>query len=797
LTKVLHIIGSLERGGAESILNQVANSNGLTIHSILTLGAEDNNVDRIRKSGQLVDSIHVRRNSDLNYIRDATRRAKNVLDLFKYLRQTDATVIHTWMYHSDILGGLLGFAFGKPIVWGIFLSNLSSKYYKTSTVTFIYLCGILSRFIPRKIISCTIKGTDAHCRIGYPKTKVLHIPIGFDTDVFRPDTALRKKIRRENKTSEDCFVIGMVARWDPQKDFQLLFRSFQEFLKHKPNSMLWLAGGYGIDSDNKELRELINYCHIYDRIVLLGNIGNIAMFYNGLDVFTLTSHGEGFPNVVGEAMSCGIPCIASNVGDVTHLLEDNQDHLIFSQESDELVSKWLALSNNSLLEKLDLSHHLRNRIVTHFSIDKMIEAYDKTYRAISSQDQTRIPSYSKLRRSNTTGLDQSYNDNRLIKVCHLIGTLEVGGAEKLLVDFIKRSEGTHLRNSVITILKKGALQDEISELGIETDFIAVENNVDLFFSLGKIRDLLNRFDADVLQTWMYHADLVGAIATKYKSARIPLVWSIHNGRIDSSMRFRTKIIAKVCSISSGFLPSRIVCCANSAKDNHVSFGYKDSNITVVPNGVDSERFRFCPLSRQQIRRELSIDQDVIAIGLIARYAPVKRHKLFLNSVMPILQSSSYNIHIVLVGDGCTASNQELMRLISKSDYGDNISLLGSRNDIPSLLSAIDIYVSASSVEAFPMATAEAMSVGVPCVVTSAGDSQQLLQDFGIVVDGDSPGALQTGIQRMLDEGKENWLIRGKNTRQRIKTEFSLERTINSYSDIYRNLVEAESRRTQH
>jgi len=179
---------------------------------------------------------------------------------------------------------------------------------------------MFSRSIPAEVLSVSKKGLTVHESIGYPREKLRVVPIGFDTEQFSPKPGLRAQFRKTYGLKQDQPVIGMVARFDRQKDFDTLFKAASKVCASVPALKIVLVGGYGITAENRALTEIVEMFGLGSVVRLLGYVESIEEFYNGIDLLVLTSFGEGFPRVLGEAMATGIPCVSTKVGDAEEII---------------------------------------------------------------------------------------------------------------------------------------------------------------------------------------------------------------------------------------------------------------------------------------------------------------------------------------------------------------------------------------------------------------------------------------------------------------------------------------------
>lgn len=301
-----------------------------------------------------------------------------VLTLASWLRQFKPDVIQTWMYHADLVGGIAAkLAGGIPVAWGVHHYNLESQYNKQSTIWTAKLCALLSRWLPEKIVCCSNATYQAHAALGYISNKMIVIPNGIDLSIFKPDTAARENLRKELGISQSALLIGMVARFDPQKDHQNFINAAKILCANYPEVHFLLCGD-GITWDNRSLVSWIDNVGMHHHFHLLGVRQDIASVTATLDIATSSSFGESFSLTTGEAMACGIPCVTTNIEAPVDLLGGN-GWIVPIHDSYALSHAWKEILDGAggLREKcLDAA---RERIRKHFSLDVMTGNYQHLF----------------------------------------------------------------------------------------------------------------------------------------------------------------------------------------------------------------------------------------------------------------------------------------------------------------------------------------------------------------------------------------------------------------------------------
>ena len=333
-----------------------------------------------------------------------------------------------------------------------------------------------------------------------------------------------------------------------------------------------------------------------------------------------------------------------------------------------------------------------------------------------------------------------------MRVLFIITGLGTGGAEVMLLKLLERLDRERYTPMVISLTTMGEIGPRIAALGIQVRSLGMTSGFPSPSSFLGLIWLIKKFKPDIVNTWLYHADLLGGLAGWL--AGVPAIaWNIRNSNLDrDKTRWGTRLVVYVCAAISHWVPKKVLSCSEAARRVHVKLGYSARKMLVIPNGFDLARFRSDAESRLTVRNELGLADDAKLVGLIARYDPQKNHLGFVEAAV-LIHMAMPEVHFVLAGSGVDASNVELKALIDAHGLADRMHLLGRRDDIPRLMAALDVLASSSYGEAFPNVLGEAMASSVPCVVTDVGDSAEIVGETGRVVQaGDMQGLAQQIVE---------------------------------------------------
>lgn len=344
-------------------------------------------------------------------------------------------------------------------------------------------------------------------------------------------------------------------------------------------------------------------------------------------------------------------------------------------------------------------------------------------------------------------------------------------------------EDTH--SEVICLASEDTMSEKLCNLGICVHHLGMKPARPDIRCFIKLIALLKKINPDIIQTWMYHADLLGGLANRF-SVRAPLVWNIRHSDFASD-KMTTRMIARLCAWFSRILPTEIFCNSQFAKTAHARIGYKASRIRVVPNGFDVGLFSPSKQNRDMLRTRLGLSDCDIVVGIVGRYHPVKDHAGFIKACKTIADANP-NVRFLMCGNGLTWQNEEIVRQLKELGVEPRFLLIGQTDDMVSVYNALDILVlSSSSGEAFPNVIGEAMACAKPCVVTDVGDSAVIVGDTGRVVPPGDPEALARQVIDLIAIGDKHREHAGLMARQRIIARYEIAEIVDIYLTAYDHL----------
>jgi glycosyltransferase involved in cell wall biosynthesis len=374
-----------------------------------------------------------------------------------------------------------------------------------------------------------------------------------------------------------------------------------------------------------------------------------------------------------------------------------------------------------------------------------------------------------------------------MNVLVLIGRFDVGGIQRQVM-----ATATGLRDrghevGVLAIYPTGRFADELRAAGIDVQSLERKSRLDLRALAGGIRKV-RAARPDVLYCYHVLPNLVGLVYHLFWR-RAVLLWGIRATDLDKHglvkrTQFRvSRYLARI--------PDAIIANSDAVRDFHVRAGYPPGSVTVVPNGIDTDRFAPDVEKRDALRRELGLEDHTVAIGVVAQLRGKKGHPQFLEAMSGVLAEEK-DVVALMVGDG--PAREGLEAAAEDLDVASAVRWLGYRSDVPQIYNALDLLCLPSTFgEGFPNVIGEALASGVPVVATDVGGSRQVVGPHGVIVEPGNPEALAAGILRVLRErasGALAWPV--TEAAARMDAEFSTPALVRRTERIMQDLVEGRN-----
>jgi glycosyltransferase involved in cell wall biosynthesis len=374
------------------------------------------------------------------------------------------------------------------------------------------------------------------------------------------------------------------------------------------------------------------------------------------------------------------------------------------------------------------------------------------------------------------------------RILHLITSLDIGGAELMLLKLSSRMNANRFENHVICLGEGGPVAEKITAHAIPVHTLNMPRGLVTIPGLMRLHRLMRQINPDILQTWMYHADLLGALFSKWPGSA-PVCWNIRCSNMNlAKYRPATRIAVKLCAVLSS-APAVMITNSMNGKSHHKRLGYRDERWEVIPNGFDLKKFKPDGQAKQSLVQELGLasQKPILLIGYIARFDPMKDHATFFKAASRLVEERD-DVHFILAGRNIEWGNREIFERVPVA-FSMNFHFLGERGDVARITAALDIACSVSSGEGFSNVIGEAMACEVPCVVTDVGDSASILGDTGEVIRPGDSDALLRAWKKILNLSAVERSELGKAARKRVRDCFDIWKIVRRYEDLYTSLIE--------
>lgn len=367
--KIVHIINGLGDGGAEKTLFKICKYDLDNKHIVISLKYPEKYFFLLKNLGIQVFSL------DANFF-----SIHKFFYLIKLLKKLKPDIVQTWLVHSDLIGSIAARLAGiKNIIWNIRYSNFEIGKAKFRTILIIKLLSKLSFLIPKSIVIVSKKAKKIYEIEGYDSKKLKFIPNGYNLSILKINKIKKIKFKKKLNIKKNIPLIGNVARYDPKKDHLNLLKALS-ILQSKKIIFFCILVGSGINKTNLRLVSQIKKLKLSKCLKLLGKKDNIFEIMNGLDLYVQSSsYGEGFPNVVGESMACGTPCVITDVGDAVYIAGKTgfavppNNSIKLAEAIEKAINEFRTKKWSSRINKA------RMRIKKKFEINKMIKSYNKLW----------------------------------------------------------------------------------------------------------------------------------------------------------------------------------------------------------------------------------------------------------------------------------------------------------------------------------------------------------------------------------------------------------------------------------
>jgi glycosyltransferase involved in cell wall biosynthesis len=769
--QVVHIISGLGQGGAETVLHRLVSAPAQPDrHHVISMGGAGVFGPRLREAGIPVHTLHMG---------SPVGMATGLWRMYRLLRELNPDVVQTWMYHADLIGGMVARLAGiKAVSWGIRNSGADLHKSSMSARLFSWLCARLSGLVPAVIVSCAENAAQRHRLWGYRADRMLVIPNGYDLSRWQADARARMAVRQEWGVPADAPVIGSVARWNPLKDHANLLAAFALSVRHFPDMRCVLIG-HGIDDSNPELMRILDAHELRGKVILLGRQDDVPRLMNGLDVHVLSSRAEGFPNVVAEAMATGVACVATDVGDAAVILGG---------------TGWLAPAQNAAAlsaaidqaaQALGTADHAtriaqaRERVGSLFSLEAMVDNYHVVWRRLAADFPRRAGSSGRL----AEGQDGPDGDGLARRLLFVVNNPAFFLSHRLPLALRAKEEGYDVHVATMD----GASVSRIVELGLVHHVIPMsrsgKNPIEEVRSVYALWALFRRLRPGIVHAVTIKPVLYGGIAARL--AGVPGYVAAISGlgfiftRPAKGVDFLRIAATLLYRLALGHRNSRVIFQNANDRDVLRKAGVvrTEQVVLIRGSGVDLDEFQALPepegppvaLMAARLLRDKGVMEFIEAARLAA--------------------SDPSGLRWVLAGspDPGNPASISMQQFESWRQEGV-VQCLGERSDIAALYGGAHIAVLPSYREGLPKSLIEAAACGRAVVTTDVPGCRDAIEPdvSGLLVSARDANALAQAVLRLARDGELRRKM-GAEGRQLAEREFDIRKVAQAHLDIYRML----------
>ncbi len=738
--KILHIITSLGNGGAEHTLFKICKYDNLNEHIVISLKKGGKYHSLLKQKGIKIYSLNF---NFFSFI-------FSFFKLVRIIRFLKPELVQTWLVHGDFVGGLAAkFAGVKNIVWNIRYSNFESDKTKLITIYLIKLLAKLSFKIPKYIVVVSKKAKETCEKNGYDRKKLVLIQNGYDLSILKPIRNQRSIIIKNLKVKKNIPVIGHVARFDPKKDHLTLLKSLKILHSRNINFISVLVGP-NINNKNAELITYIEKFNLTNHVKLLGAKKNIASLMSAIDICVQSSkYGEGFPNVVAEAMACGSPCVVTDVGDAALIVGKNG--IVVPPNNPERLAdaiEQMILKRDSKNWKRIIQQS-RLKIKQNFGINKMLVSYNSLWNRAQIQN---VSSFQ----------DKSKN----IDVIYVIPRPDGGGAE-----LIVRKLNLLLKNknfNIKTIYFHNPTKTKLRSNEYSLNLIGPKDIRAIWY----LRKLLKNFGQDKLifvhahLTWPLYFLVLATYGMKIKR-----FYTEHNTFNRRRKYFFLKPIERY--VYSKY--EKIINVSHGVK-NGLNKWLK-SKILLKKSEVIYNGSRLYDIN---IRKKINSKKlKLVSIGSLTD------QKGFDISIKAVALLKDNVENYTIVGEGEQKTKLEI--LANKLGIREKIIFTGYQKNIKPFLYKADLGLLPSRWEGFGLVAIEMLSSGLPLVSSNVYGHKEVVKKCNAVklVIPENSTKLAQGI---MDHVKYIKVIGAKKISQEAKKkskDFTYKSMIEDYADLYK------------
>jgi glycosyltransferase involved in cell wall biosynthesis len=773
-TKVLHVIRSLELGGAERLVVNYArycNRDKFKTYVCCLSGGGP----LLKEAQQHAAGVDVLNKGRLGLIA--------LIRLIRILRHRRIDIIHTHNFSAHLFGGIAGFICRTPCIVGT-----------EHNVAFDKRHPVIKRFLWHafdRIIAVSEAASFSHMRQWrIPNKKMVVIRNGVSPPEDDDNLPNKADPLSTLGLAENTKIVLNVGNLTEQKAQHILIEAAEEVLRQLPDALFLIIGE---GEQRPKLEALIEEKALGERVKLLGSRTDVTSIVGRSSVLALSSLWEGLPLTILEAMAAEKPVVVTDVGGNKEAVRDGETgYVVPSRRPDLLADRILRVLNDEALAE-EMGTQGRLRYEAEFRAERQIRKTEDLYDMLLRAHRKEIvpePLAVEIDRRLTARVPgtAAATAAQPSKVAYVMGMGIMGsggGAERQLIELLRRIDRKRYSPFVCSIFpaslsqqQRGANWQMIRKLGIPM----YEFPKRIFvgpWALFKLYRVLRRERPEVVHSYCFPANWRATIAAR--CARVPVIVS-SDRNVNDWMKWYHCMFERFLT---RFRKANVVNAVALKKFLAEREGIPVETIRVIYNGVDLTRFERAA-DVEEVKGELGIPPQAPVVGLVAVLSDKKDIPTFLRAAVRVKEVIP-DTTFLIVGDGRVRS--ELEGLAADLQLGDRVRFVGHSNEVPRLISAMDISVLSSLREGCSNSILESMALSKPVVATDVGGNGELIDDGGtgfLVAAGDDE-ALADKIIYLL-ENRDVSASMGRSGHEKVQKLFSVDRMVSETTSLYQTLL---------
>lgn len=708
--------------------------------------------------------------------------------LLKIIADENITIIHSYLFYSDLMARAAGFLARTPVVitsmrnidlwrkpYHIFIDSLT--YGLSSAIISNSLAGALRLSNVEKI----------------PPEKIKVVYNAIKLEEYVPGSSYsRKEFRNSIGAGPDDYIIVTVARLEEQKDHLTLLKAARiicDMLSKKKGAAFAsgvkfvLAGGGALMD---ELKQAADKLGLTENVIFLGTRTDIRDILHSSDMFLLTSIYEGIPNAILEAQACGVPVVATDVGGVSEIIIDNFNGVLCEPKDVEAIAeKTVHIVENPDFAKF-LSRNAIERLKTKFSCGSLISKTCAIYKDLLVQYAPGVAG-------------KFFNPEEFkvkLNILYLITSSDVGGAQKHLTSLVKYFIS---RDHFVKVATSPGepMNSNLKKLGIMPIILKnLQKSINVFKDIAtfyEISKLLIENNFHIIHCHSTKAGILGRLAAFF--AGVPVkVFTAHGFVFHDGMNPVKKYLCVLAEKIGGAFSDAIITVSKADYLKAVKYRIAPRRkLKLIYNGISSENLKKqgadCRAEGdiKKLRAKYGVGEGDVLIGSVGRLVYEKSYSTAIKAFARLMGTRK-NITMLIAGEGY--ERKTLEGLVKKLNIENKVIFTGEVEAVNEIYSILDIFFLSSIKEGLPYSLLEAASFAIPAVCSNAGGIADVIRDgeTGILSDAGNPPSFYDALLRMLELSDDERKKLGANLKNKAAKEFSEEKMLENTERCYLELV---------